>query len=100
MEAREIALHRGEVDLSIINQSMFDYRPLLDAVNGSSRLSKGEVKHIRQSSMLGSLIRFRGHELSRPAGLTISKIKKNQRDTQVFDFPMDKFPLLLNAATY
>lgn len=100
IEAREIALHRGEVDSSLVNQSMFDYRPLLNAVNGSSRLTKGEVKHIRQSSMLGSLIRFRGGELARPSGLTISKIGKSQRDTQVFDFPMDKLPLLLNAAIY
>ena len=99
-EVREIALHRGEVDPLIISQSMIDYRPLLDAINGSSRLTNGEVKHIRQSSMLGSLIRFRGHELSRPAGLTIAKIGKKQRDTQVFDFPMDKFPLLLNTAVY
>jgi integrase len=98
VEAREIALHRGEVDPSIINQSMIDYRPLLDAVNGSTRLSRGEVKHIRQSSMLGSLIRFRGGELSRPAGLAAPKIKVTQRDTKVFDFPMDKFSLLIDTA--
>jgi integrase len=100
VESREMALIKGDVDPTIINQSIDDYRPLLEAVNGSILLSNLEVKHIRQSSMLGSLIRFRGRELSRPAGLTKSKVGITQRDTQIFDFPMDKFPLLLNAAIY
>jgi integrase len=98
-EAHQLAEFRGKLNLQELQASGVDYKPLIDAVDGCSLLSRAEVKHIKQASFLGAVIRFRGSELSRPRGVSAPKIKKAQRDTEVFDFPMAEFPKLLSAAT-
>jgi integrase len=98
-EAREIALLKGGLDHALVDASAVDYAPLLEAVNGCVRLTSAEVKHIKNTSMLGGVIRFRGEKLRRPRGLS-SRGKGKLQGTQVLDFPMQFFPALLNAATF
>lgn len=95
-EAREIAVHRG-VAKELVEASALDYSPLLEAIDGVSMLSRAEVQHIKQSSMLGGVIRFRGGELSRPRGLSAGRKRKKQADLELLEFPMAQFPLLLEA---
>lgn len=96
-EAREIALMRGGVSKELIEASTFDYTPLLEAIDGTAMLSRAEVQHIKQSSMLGGVIRFRGGELSRPRGLSAGRKRKKQADLQLLEFPMAQFPVLLES---
>lgn len=96
-EAREIALFRGGVANELIDASALDCSPLLEAVDGSSMLSRAEVQYIKQSSMLGGVIRFRGAELSRPRGLSAGRKGNKQSDVNKLEFPMTQFPLLLEA---
>jgi len=97
-EAHEMALLRAQVDPEAVQLASLDSRPLLDAVAGSTALSRSEVAGIRLASALGPVIRFRGEDLKRPRGIRGPKIKSAQRDTEVFDFPMGHFTRLLDAA--
>ncbi|WP_295004589.1 site-specific integrase [uncultured Dechloromonas sp.] len=96
-EAREIAMLRGGVTKELVEASTLDYTPLLEAIDGASMLSRAEVQHIKQSSMLGGVIRFRGSELSRPRGLSGGRKRKKQADLELLEFPMAQFPKLLEA---
>lgn len=82
----------------MVEASAIDYTPLLEAVEGSVHLTRAEVNHIKNASILGGVIRFRGEELCRPRGLSVGR--KGKRPTKVRDFPMEYFPALLNAATF
>ena len=96
-EAREIAMLRGGVAKELVEASTLDYFPLLEAIDGASMLSRAEVQHIKQSSMLGGVIRFRGSELSRPRGLSAGRKRNKQADLELLEFPMAQFPQLLEA---
>lgn len=96
-EAREIAMVRGGLARELVEASALDYTPLLEAVDGSSLLSRAEVQHIKQSSVLGGVIRFRGDKLSRPRGLNSGSKHNTQVDLELLEFPMAQFPLLLEA---
>ena len=98
-EAHEMALLRARVSAETVQLASVDSRPLLDAVAGSTSLSRNEVASIRFASALGPVIRFRGEDLRRPRGIRGPKIKSPQRDTEALDFPMEHFGGLLNAAT-
>lgn len=89
-EARDLAEHHG-VKLPT------EYTPLINAVEGFSRMSSFERSSIRSSSMLGGVIRMHG-EIRRPAGIK-SVSRKAQSDTKVLDFPVSFMPALISAAT-
>lgn len=96
-EARELAQFKGGLALDLVEASSMDYMPLLQAVDGCIRLNRQEVEHIKHSSMLGGVIRFRGSELNRPRGLSASRKKSKQQDLEALDFPMQHFSALLEA---
>jgi len=96
-EAREIALIRGGLDRVLIEASSVDYTPLLEAVEGSLKLSRIEIQYIKQASMLGGVIRFRSTDLERPKGLAAGRKRKKQSDLAVLEFPMLHFEKLLQA---
>jgi integrase len=89
-EARDLAEHHG-VKLPA------EYTPLINAVEGFSKMTSFERSAIRSSSMLGGVIRMHG-EIRRPAGIK-SVSRKAQSDTQVMDFPVSFMPALVAAAT-
>lgn len=96
--ASELAVLKGKIKKELAEKLIFDYRPLIEAVNGSTLLSEVEKRNIKNSSVLGSVIRFRGEGLSRPKGLKAPKFNSAPDDWLAFDFPMDKLPALLDAA--
>ncbi len=98
-EAKEIALNKGKMDPALVATASWDYRPLLEAVAGETAFSPEEVQHLKHSSMLGGVIRFRGSELKRPRGLKKSVRQQRQIDVGSLDFPLEYFPALLAAAT-
>jgi hypothetical protein len=98
-EAHEIALYRARIAPEIVNTAFVNYLPLIDAIEGSSLLTRAEVAHIKFSSVLGGVIRFRGADLTRPKGIRGPKLKDKQQDTKVFDFPMRYFSRVLENAT-
>jgi integrase len=98
-EAKEMALLRGGIDQTVVHNAEWDYRPLLEAVDGTSAFSPEEVQHLKQSTMLGGVIRFRSGELMRPKGLRKSVRQQRQIDTDWLDFPLEHFPALMSAAT-
>lgn len=98
-EAKEIALLKGGLDRSLVGDAEWDYGPLLKAVDGVKSFSAEEVQHIRHSTMLGGVIRFRGDELKRPKGLRKSYRQQTQVDVDSLDFPESYFPDLLKRAT-
>lgn len=98
-EAKEMAILRGGIDRTVINDAEWDYRPLLEAVDGSSAFSPEEVQHLKQSTMLGGVIRFRSGELMRPKGLRKSVRQQRQIDVDWLDFPLEHFPALMTAAS-
>jgi len=98
-EAKEIALLRGGLDNALVNNAELDYRPLLSAVDGVTHFSAEEVQHIKHSTMLGGVIRFRGEALTRPKGLQKSSRQKAQVDVDSLDFPEEHFRALLMSAT-
>jgi integrase len=98
-EAREIAIVQGGLDKALVEASAMDYAPLLEAVDGSLKLSLVEVQHIKQASMLGGVIRFRGAELERPKGLLAGRNRSKQLDLAVLEFPMHQFTTFLEATT-
>jgi integrase len=98
-EAKEIALLKGTIDMSIVSAAEWDYRPLMRAIEGVTAFSAEEVQHLKHSTMLGGVIRFRGDELKRPKGLQKSSRQKSQVDVDSLDFPEEHFPALLKSAT-
>lgn len=98
-EAKEIALLKGGIEVSLVSAAEWDYRPLLQAVDGVSKFSTEEIRHIKHSTMLGGAIRFRGDELKRPKGLQQSSRQQAQVDVDSLDFPEEHFPALLKSAT-
>ena len=99
-EAKEMALLRGNIDKRLISESEWDYAPLLKAVDGSTAFSMEEISHIKSSTMLGGVIRFKGENLTRPKGLRKSFRQESQIDVNSLDFPAEHFPALLSSATY
>lgn len=89
-EARDLAEHYG-VKLPT------EYTPLINAVEGFSKMSSFERAAVRSSSMLGGVIRMHG-EVRRPAGIK-SASRKSQSDTKALDFPVSYMPTLVAAAT-
>jgi integrase len=98
-ESKEMAMLKGGVDAAIVQAAEWDYRPLLEAVDGASALSREEVHHLKHSTMLGGVIRFRGSDLTRPKGLRKSSRQQSQVDVNSLDFPEEHFPSLLRCAT-
>lgn len=98
-EAKEMAILKGGIDRSIVNDAEWDYKPLLEAVDGVAAFSPEEVQHLKQSTMLGGVIRFRSGELVRPKGLRKSVRQQRQMDVDWLDFPLEHFPALITAAT-
>ena len=89
-EARDLADHHG-IKLPT------EYTPLINAVEGFSKMSSFERSAVRSSSMLGGVIRMHD-EIRRPAGIK-SASRKAQSDTAVLDFPVSFMPALIAAAT-
>ena len=98
-EAKEIALLKGGIEVSLVATAEWDYRPLLQAVDGVSAFSAEEARHLKHSTMLGGVIRFRGDKLMRPKGLKQSSRQQAQVDVDSLDFPEEQFPALLQSAT-
>lgn len=98
-ESKEMAVLKGGLDRSLVNDSEWDYRPLLEAVEGVTAFSPEEILHLKQSTMLGGVLRFRSGELVRPKGLRKSIRQQRQMDVDWLDFPLEHFPALLSAAT-
>ncbi len=72
-------------------------KPLIKAVDGFSFLSSREKKNIKQSSVLGSVLRIDGKSMSRPAGLKNRSKKVGLVDIARLDFPIKEFGKLLDA---
>ncbi|SFD62355.1 Phage integrase family protein [Paracidovorax konjaci] len=98
-EAKEMAILKGGIDRSLVADAEWDYKPLLEAVDGVTRLSRAEAQHLKQSTMLGGVIRFRSSTLVRPKGLQKSARQQLQIDQNFLDFPLQHFPALIAAAT-
>ena len=98
-EAKEIALLRGGIDKILVSDAEWNYVPLLSAVEGVTSFSAEEVQHLKHSTMLGGVIRFRGDELKRLKGLRKSTRQQSQVDVDSLDFPEQYFPALLLSAT-
>ncbi|GGH65931.1 hypothetical protein GCM10010975_34230 [Comamonas phosphati] len=98
-EAKEMAILKGGVDRSLISDAEWDYKPLLEAVDGVTALSREEAQHLKQSTMLGGVIRFRSGALVRPKGLQKSARQQQQIDLDHLDFPLQHVPALIAAAT-
>lgn len=98
-EAKEMAILKGGMDRSLVNDAEWDYRPLLEAVDGVKAFSPEEAQHLKHSTMLGGVIRFRSGELMRPKGLRKSVRQQRQVDVNGQDFPLEHFPSLMVAAT-
>lgn len=98
-QSHELALLKGGVKADLVHQAEIDYRPLLEAVDGVANLSRFEVNYIKQSTMLGGVIRFRGNDLARPKGLRKSSREVSQVDVDWLDFPEEHFEALLVSAT-
>ena len=98
-EAKEIALLKGGIEVRLLAAAEWDYRPLLQAVDGVSAFSAEEARHLKHSTMLGGVIRFRGDILMRPRGLRQSSRQQAQVDVDSLDFPEEYFPALLQSAT-
>lgn len=98
-EAKEMAILKGGLDARFVAEAEYDYRPLLEAVDGVKAFSPEEVQHLKQSTLLGGVIRFRGDELTRPKGLRKSVKQQLQLDVDWLDFPREHFEALLRAAT-
>jgi integrase len=96
-EAREIALLRGGISEQIIRQAEWDQRGLWDALEGNVKLSIREINQIKQTSMLGGVIRFNGQHLTRPSHLRKSTRQRTQMDVESLDFPTEQFPALIAA---
>lgn len=97
-EAKEIALLRGGISEEVVRQAEWDQRGLWDALDGNVRLSIREVNQIKQTSMLGGVIRFNGGQhLTRPAHLRQSTRQRTQMDVESLDFPTEHFPALITA---
>lgn len=99
-EAKEIALLKGGIEPALVAQAEWDYAPLLRAVDGVNSLTSEEVHHLKHSTMLGGVMRFRGSELTRPRGIRKSSRQQSQVDVNSLDFPEHHFKALLASATY
>lgn len=99
-EAKEMAILTGGLDRSLVNDSEWDYRPLLEAVDGVTTFSQEEVQHLKQSTMLGGVIRFRSGELMRPKGLRKSVRQQRQIDANGLDFPLEHFLALIDSTAF
>jgi integrase len=89
-EAHEMANQHG-VTLPV------EYSPLINVVDGFSKLSSFERAAARSSSLLGSVIRMHG-EIRRPSGIR-HQANKQQADRLARDFPVSYMDALLDAAT-
>jgi integrase len=98
-EAKEMARLKGCLGLTIIRESPHDYAALINAVEMTKRFSAAEVLHIKQSSMLGAVTRFRGTDLTRPIGLQQSSRQRHGLNTSNLAFPEEGFKSLLEKAT-
>ncbi|WP_050470627.1 tyrosine-type recombinase/integrase [Herbaspirillum chlorophenolicum] len=100
IEAYELALLKGGVSESVLARSSRDVRILWDAVNGARTLSYQEIQHIKTTSMLGGVTRFKG-KLKRPKALKQSTRQSTQMDINALDFPEEYFPALIeHTRTY
>jgi integrase len=100
-EAKEMSWLKGNIDKNLIIDAAWDYGPLLKAVDGNIAFSQSEVQHIKNSSMLGGVIRFRGSNLKRLKGLRKSSRQKSQIDVNSLAFPEEYFSsLLTNSNNY
>ena len=99
-EAKEMALLKGGIDRTLVAEAEWDYGPLLKAVDGVTSFTSEEVHHLKHSTMLGGVIRFRGTDLSRPKGLRKSFRQQSQVDVNSLDFPQPHFQALLAKATF
>lgn len=98
-ESKELALLKGGISKHVIDEAEWDYTPLLQAVEGVVSFSLQEVLHLKHSTMLGGVVRFRGDVLKRPKGLQKSSRQQSQVDVDSLDFPLEHFPTLLMHAT-
>lgn len=98
-EAREMALIRGGIDKEIIDASFHDYRPLISAVTGNTRLSNSEITHIKHCSLIGGVVRFKG-KLTRPRKLKVNRRKHGRSPGREQAFPMEHFQRLINVCTH
>ncbi|MBF5037958.1 site-specific integrase [Methylophilus sp. 13] len=98
MDMKEIAILKGKLDPSFVENAFIDPRPLFSAVTDSKTLSPYEIKKIKQNSVLGSVMRVKAKGLSRPAGLASKSIRYIQNGG-IYDFPMEQLPNLLKAAS-
>jgi integrase len=72
------------------------FQNLIGALSGADVLSEAEKRKLRQNSMLGSVIRFKGEGLTRPRRLkTITDAP--QQGTHHLDFPIESVMRLVNA---
>ncbi|WP_454872481.1 tyrosine-type recombinase/integrase [Paraburkholderia xenovorans] len=98
-EIQEHAVLQAKISSKLVRHADFDSTPLIEAIEGSLLFSKAEVAHLKTSSALGSVIRFRGEELRRPRGLKTPNFGDTQNDRSALDFPMEHFERLLYFAT-
>ncbi|MDP2030558.1 MAG: site-specific integrase [Thiobacillus sp.] len=75
-----------------------NHKDLIEALSGADALSEFEKRRMRQNSVLGSVIRFRGRGLERPRRIRAT-IETAQVDVRHLDFPIDFVTLLANVAT-
>lgn len=100
-EAKEMAILRGNVKPHLVDGAERDCVSLLEAVDGVTSLSKTEIYHIKNTTLLGGVIRFRGNDLERPKGLKQSSRQQSQIDVNSLDFPSEYFPdLIVNATSW
>jgi integrase len=99
-EAKEMALIKGQISKELITQAEWDFGPLLRAVDGVTSFTPEEALHLKQATMMGGVIRFRGSELTRPNGLRKSSRQQSQVDVNSLDFPEQHFKALLSSATF
>lgn len=89
-EANDIAEHHG------INLPS-EYSPLINAVDGFSRISSLQRAALRSSSLIGGVLRLHG-AINRPAGISHPS-KRKSHENDVKDFPVAYMDNLISAAT-
>nr|WP_294863877.1 site-specific integrase [uncultured Pseudogulbenkiania sp.] len=75
------------------------YKDLIEALAGNRLLTAAEIRNMRQNSVLGSVIRFKGEGMTRPRRLTAASAGTIQDDIHHFDFPFEYVIPLAGAAT-
>lgn len=74
------------------------YQELIESLTGSTYFSEAEKRALRQNSMLGSVMRFRGEGLVRPRRMKLNGAHV-QNDVRRLDFPIEMMMPLARAAT-